>query len=65
MLLVLVMMMMLVLMVLMMCYRETGLLCFSDLLESPWLGAIIDSLGAQVSRMMFEMMMVMVISDFN
>ena len=30
------------------CYRETGLLCFSDDLESPWLGAIIDSLAAQV-----------------
>ena len=30
------------------CYRETGLLCFSDELESPWLGAIIDSLAAQV-----------------
>ena len=59
-------MMMLVVMLLMVCYRETGLLCFSDLLESPWLGAIIDSLGAQVFRMMFdEMMMVMVISDFN
>ena len=53
-------------MVLMVCYRETGLLCFSDLLESPWLGAIIDSLGAQVFRVMFDvMMMVMVISDFN
>ena len=56
-------------MLLMVCYRETGLLCFSDLLESPWLGAIIDSLGAQVSRMMFEMMMmmmmVMAISDIN
>ena len=30
------------------CNRETGLLCFSDMLESPWLGAIIDSLVAQV-----------------
>ena len=29
-------------------FRETGLLCFSDDLESPWLGAIIDSLAAQV-----------------
>jgi len=27
--------------------KETGLLCFSDMLESPWLGAIIDSLVAQ------------------
>ena len=31
-------------------FRETGLLCFSDDLESPWLGAIIDSLAAQVSQ---------------
>jgi len=27
--------------------RETGLLCFSDFLESPWLASIVDSLAAQ------------------
>ena len=36
-------------------FRETGLLCFSDDLESPWLGAIVDSLAAQVSQILHPM----------